>query len=267
MEIKEPEAPVVVAVTVENTTKAIVKPLPAKVKTEVSKLVPQKKSENAVAGLPLNIPDPDSISVAVPIPFPDSPVSVPVPVPVPVADADGDGVADANDPCPYIKGSAKHNGCPDTDGDGIIDSNDACPLEAGTKETNGCAVKGKLTEEGSPITQHFGNIEFKTSSAEVHGLYKLDIIEPAIDSLFEHDDLILVITGHTDSEGDALFNMNLSQARADAVKAIFIRKGLPEEKIQTVTYGEIMPLKENETEFGRQRNRRVEIHVIQKKNP
>ncbi len=258
LEIKEPEAPVVVAVINENIDKAVVKPLPTKVKSEVNKLIPQKKSENAVAGLPLNNPDPDSVSV---------PVPAPAPVPVPVADADGDGVADANDPCPYIKGSAKHKGCPDTDGDGIIDSNDACPLEAGTKETNGCAVKGTLTEEGSPITQHFGNIEFKTSSAEVHGLYKLDIIEPAIDSLFEHDDLMLVITGHTDSEGDALFNMNLSQARADAVKAIFIRKGLPEEKIQTVTYGETMPLKENETELGRQRNRRVEIHVIQKKNP
>lgn len=243
---------------------AVVKPLPAKVKTDNKIPAPQKGSIRSVNRLPLNTPE--TLPVAEEV-KPNIVVPAPVVAPKAAADADGDGVPDHADECPYIKGSPLQHGCPDTDGDGIIDKMDQCPLEAGTKESNGCAVKGALTSSGALVAQHFGNIEFKTSSAEVHGLYKLDIIEPAIDSLFAHDNLMLVITGHTDSEGDAPFNMILSQERADAVKAIFIKKGLPEEKITTVTYGETMPLKDNETESGRQRNRRVEIHVIQKKNP
>ena len=75
----------------------------------------------------------------------------------------------------------------------------------------------------------------------------------------------LVITGHTDGEGDATFNMNLSQARADVVKAIFIKKGLTEDRIITVAYGETMPIANNIEEQGRAHNRRVEIHVVKTK--
>lgn len=181
-----------------------------------------------------------------------------------IRDADGDGIEDAKDKCPYMKGDSANGGCPDTDGDGITDMEDMCPLEPGTKATNGCATKeNNLTQ--TVATKHAGNIEFKTGSTEVHGLYKLDIIEPALDSLLDDPNLMLVITGHTDSEGDALFNMNLSQARADVVRNIFIRKGLDEHRINTVAYGENMPLKENLSEDGRQRNRRVEIHLMKKK--
>ena len=179
-------------------------------------------------------------------------------------DADGDGIEDAKDKCPYMKGGAATGGCPDTDGDGITDMEDMCPLEPGTRATNGCAVKtAEITLNNA--TKHVGNIEFKTGSTEVHGLYKLDIIEPALDSLLDDPNLVLVIAGHTDSEGDAPFNMNLSQARADVVKNIFIRKGLEENRITTVAYGENMPIRDNLSDDGRQRNRRVEIHLMKKK--
>lgn len=179
-------------------------------------------------------------------------------------DSDGDGVPDAIDECPFIKGSAATHGCPDTDGDGIVDKEDHCPLEFGDKEHNGCPYT-KTTISGSNL--EMGNIEFASNSAEVKGIYKLDIIEPAIDSLWDNADYTLVLTGHTDSEGDALANMKLSQARADVVKAIFIKKGLNENRIITVAYGETMPLRENTSEEGKLHNRRVEIHVVRIKKP
>lgn len=114
---------------------------------------------------------------------------------------------------------------------------------------------------------HFGIIEFKAFSSTVHGIYKLDVIEPAFDSVFWDADLFIVITGHTHDEGSELASMNLSHARANAVRAIFLKKGLPVEKIQTVAYGETKPLNNNSTEEEKQHNRRVEIHVIRKKNP
>ncbi len=177
-----------------------------------------------------------------------------------VSDADQDGVPDAVDECPYIKGSVATHGCPDTDGDGVIDKDDHCPLEIGVKENNGCPAVNSLLIEGVNI--QFGNIEFGTGSAEVKGIYKLDIIEPALDSLWDNANYTLVLTGHTDNEGDAAFNMKLSQDRADVVKALFIKKGLDESRIRTVAYGETVPLRENTSEEGKLHNRRVEVHVI-----
>lgn len=53
-------------------------------------------------------------------------------------DTDGDGVADIDDECPTVAGSAELSGCPDTDGDGIADKNDECPNTAGIAQYNGC---------------------------------------------------------------------------------------------------------------------------------
>lgn len=209
--------------------------------------LPIEKDDEVVSKLPTLIPAPVATSV--------------------VTDSDQDGVSDNVDPCPYIKGSAATGGCPDTDGDGVIDMNDQCPMEAGDATLNGCPAKKELSDLGSTIVYHFGNIEFEPLSAKVHGIYKLDVIEPALDTVSLHDDLFIVISGHCYREGDAPANMELSQARADAVRAIFLKKGMPEEKIQTVAYGETVPLKNDLTEEGKQQNRRVEVHVIRKKNP
>lgn len=184
------------------------------------------------------------------------------PAPATLPDSDRDGVPDQIDPCPYMAGSTATQGCPDTDGDGVVDTKDKCPMEKGDAAHNGCAIPSTGSVKGPVATWHFGNIEFKTGSSEVHGLYKLDIIEPALDSLFKDETYRLVITGHTDSEGDAPFNMMLSQSRADVVKAIFLKKGLEEGRITTVAYGENMPLQDNRLEEGRQHNRRVEVHII-----
>ncbi len=53
-------------------------------------------------------------------------------------DDDYDGVANKDDECPYIYGSARTGGCPDTDGDGIRDSEDLCPDDKGFANLKGC---------------------------------------------------------------------------------------------------------------------------------
>jgi type IX secretion system PorP/SprF family membrane protein len=136
-----------------------------------------------------------------------------------------------------------------------------------TINTPSPAVTPLVSDSTLQSSSYFGIIEFKPFRANVHGIYKLDIIEPAFDSVYWEADLFIVITGHTSGEGNTQASMNLSQARADAVRAIFLKKGLPIEKIQTVAYGETKPLTNNSTEEEKQHNRRVEIHVIRKKHP
>lgn len=242
--------PVEIASDAETTMPMNYLKSPALQVSKINSPEPKRTATKTVSAIP-----PIVINEQPEIPVTEKPV---------MQDADGDGIEDAKDKCPYMKGGQNTGGCPDTDGDGITDMEDLCPLEPGTKATNGCATKANDVTFIS-TTRHAGNIEFKTGSTEVHGLYKLDIIEPALDSLLDDPDLMLVITGHTDSEGDALFNMELSQARADVVKNIFMKKGLDEHRINTVAYGENMPIKDNISDDGRQRNRRVEIHLMKKK--
>lgn len=69
--------------------------------------------------------------------IPGTPPPPPAPV---ITDRDGDGVADADDRCPDVAGSAALQGCPDKDGDGIADIDDKCPDVAGTAKYQGCPV-------------------------------------------------------------------------------------------------------------------------------
>ena len=67
--------------------------------------------------------------------------AVPPPPPAPViTDRDGDGVADADDKCPDVAGTAALQGCPDRDGDGIADADDKCPDQAGIAKYQGCPI-------------------------------------------------------------------------------------------------------------------------------
>lgn len=105
------------------------------------------------------------------------------------------------------------------------------------------------------------SIEFLRSGAELSaGSYAgLDgLLELAVDC----PDLHLGITGHTDDSGDEHANQRLSLARADAVAAYLIERGLPATRIVTRGAGSTEPLVENVDAEARQRNRRVQISAL-----
>jgi outer membrane protein OmpA-like peptidoglycan-associated protein len=70
------------------------------------------------------------------------------------------------------------------------------------------------------------------------------------------------ITGHTDSEGEADHNKELSCTRANEVKTYLLSKGVPEDRLVVDCKGESMPAFENNTDYGKQMNRRVEIKLL-----
>ena len=71
----------------------------------------------------------------------------------------------------------------------------------------------------------------------------------------------LAIEGHTDSVGSDEFNQKLSENRASSVNTYLTECGLPADTMTTVGFGESKPIASNDTNEGRQKNRRVEIVI------
>lgn len=182
-------------------------------------------------------------------------------------DRDGDGVLDKEDECVDVAGPKENKGCPwpDTDKDGILDKDDACPTVPGVVEYKGCPPPPPMKAAEQKILERaFASLEFATAK---------DIIKPksfpSLNDLAKilkaHEaDWTLKLSGHTDNEGNADKNMLLSEKRAKAVKAYLVKKGAKDDKIITEWFGQTMPIADNATPAGRQKNRRVEMKIIYK---
>jgi len=90
---------------------------------------------------------------------------------------------------------------------------------------------------------------------------------PALDSLVmtlrQFPEYRVEIVGHTDSLGSDEYNLQLSQDRAEAVRQYLIQKGMNATMLRAEGMGNSRPLRSNDSEEGRQKNRRVEF-IIQK---
>jgi outer membrane protein OmpA-like peptidoglycan-associated protein len=81
-------------------------------------------------------------------------------------------------------------------------------------------------------------------------------------ALAEQDpDAKIVVQGYTDSQGGASFNQDLSQRRADSVRAFLVSHGISSDRVTAQGFGPASPIADNATAEGRANNRRVEIVV------
>ena len=184
----------------------------------------------------------------------------------PNKDLDGDGILIPEDKCPTEKGIAP-DGCPvrDKDGDGITDDVDKCPDQPETKngfeDTDGCP--DELPKAVAKFAGVIKGIEFDFGKATIRpGSNKL--LDEAVQVLTEYKDLRVLITGHTDDVGERQTNLDLSQARANAVKTYLVTKGIDTGRVETHGAGPDEPIADNKTEKGRQQNRRIEFKLITK---
>jgi OOP family OmpA-OmpF porin len=183
----------------------------------------------------------------------------PAPVSAPAeGDADRDGVADSMDQCPGTPRGVEvdSDGCPlDDDGDSVPNYKDECPNTTNRNariDSNGCYVK--LDRR---VNIHL-NVEFDfDSSTEPHAEHIPEIRKVA-DFMNQYPDSTVVMEGHTDSRGDAGYNMGLSERRAKHIADSLVQEfGISGARVSSKGYGETQPIATNDTDAGRQKNRRV----------
>ena len=166
-------------------------------------------------------------------------------------DSDGDGVIDSLDQCPDTpKGDRVNNvGCTvvnDADGDGVVDAQDQCPE----------------TPMGAPVNSagcwKIANIEFDLDSAMIRSR-DYNTLDQIAQVLKRNSDVQMNISGHTCTIGSQAYNARLSTQRAQAAAHYLRQKGVSPSQVTSLGLGFSYPAASNDTEWGRERNRRAEF--------
>jgi len=180
-----------------------------------------------------------------------------------IIDSDQDGLVDSVDECPFLKGLPEHNGCPDTDKDGVSDKTDLCPFLKGSKDNNGCpGTKGLNDPLNTDSYLPNVHVEFDTDKADIKMAYKSKLDEIA-QFLIQQEALSVYVSGHTDAEGDAAYNYELGQRRCFAVMNYLIDQGVNGSRISIISYGETKPIHTNNNVYGKAKNRRAEVILVE----
>ena len=134
-------------------------------------------------------------------------------------------------------------------------------------------VQIKVGKRGKPVIKKFALLEVgrklvidihfpsgankiqQSSNNDIENLAKMLKLKPTIK---------LKIEGHTDNTGDPGSNILLSIARAESVRSSLIKKGIEADRLTTIGYGSNRPTATNDTEDGKQLNRRTEFVIMQK---
>lgn len=168
-------------------------------------------------------------------------------------DTDGDGLTDGDEVLTYTTNPLNV----DTDGGSVEDGEE---VQRGTnplvKEDDVARRQTVAVEIGKGIVLE--GIVFRTGSAEINPISE-EVLDKAYTILIENPEIDVEIHGHTDNVGSASYNLRLSQARANSVRDWLVRRGVVGSRIGTKGFGFTRPIATNDTDEGRQQNRRIEF--------
>ncbi|MCY1021495.1 OmpA family protein [Pyxidicoccus sp. MSG2] len=181
----------------------------------------------------------------------------------PDPDNDADGIADARDACINEAGPKENRGCPDKDrdSDGLVDRLDNCPDEPGTEKNHGCKSK-QLAQIGEGQIRVLETVYFENNK-DLISPRSFKLLDTVANILATHPEIEKMrIEGHTDNTGNADYNRDLSQRRAEAVVKYLVGKSVAVERLEPKGFGPEKPIADNKTKEGRAKNRRVEFHIV-----
>ncbi len=121
-------------------------------------------------------------------------------------------------------------------------------------------VEVERVGEGILLTFDSGLL-FDYNSSDLKSATKENLVKLS-EILEKYDDTDVLIEGHTDSKGSDEYNQELSEERANSVAGYLVANGIPTSRLIVKGYGESQPVADNETEAGREQNRRVNLAIF-----
>ena len=160
----------------------------------------------------------------------------------------------------------------DEDDDGVFDRRDRCPdTPANTPvEHHGCPLPQypASVKPAEPAPTPSEVVTLSDANDVLFAFNKSDLTPAArseLDSLMsklQNADVVSIkVIGHTDSVGSDAYNQGLSERRASSVADYLLSQGLAPNKLTSEGRGESEPVADNDTDEGRAKNRRVELHI------
>jgi outer membrane protein OmpA-like peptidoglycan-associated protein len=145
----------------------------------------------------------------------------------------------------------------DAANDAVRAANEKARAALGAIGTSGVSSPAEVVQ-----AMNLAIINFPTGSAQIPA-DDMEIIRQSAEALKRAPaGSRIEIGGHTDNTGDPTSNLTLSQQRADAVKNALVSAGVPSNTLATRGYGDTKPRAQNDTEYGRFQNRRIEFTVV-----
>jgi outer membrane protein OmpA-like peptidoglycan-associated protein len=120
-------------------------------------------------------------------------------------------------------------------------------------------LDAERTARGLVVTLE--DVLFKVNGADLQPGAQVQLFR-LVDFLKRNPDRKVLIEGHTDSTGNPEYNLQLSLLRAESVQSFLVGNGLPADRVTAVGYGDTRPEAPNDSETGRQQNRRVEVVIL-----
>jgi cytochrome c oxidase subunit 2 len=116
-----------------------------------------------------------------------------------------------------------------------------------------------ILDDPSEVIIRLENVFYETGSATLEADSKFELDHIA--TLINEYDLSIEVSGHTDNTGNTDSNLILSDARAKSVSDYLIGKGIAPSQLSTIGHGDAQPADTNDTDEGRQNNRRIEMKI------
>jgi OOP family OmpA-OmpF porin len=145
-----------------------------------------------------------------------------------------------------------------------MDDKDKCAKEPETANgfDDGDGCPDEVPPEVQKLTGVISGIQFAQGAAVQLAPGSSAVLDETAAMLAKYPTVRIEISGHTDSSGDEQKNRDLSQQRADAVRAYLVKRGVAESRLESKGYGTQFPIGNNATPEGRAQNRRVEFKLL-----
>ncbi len=126
---------------------------------------------------------------------------------------------------------------------------------------NPFSVRAELTPIDAKQVFVLNNIFFDTDKFDLKPESKEELAI-VVDLMKTNAGMVIEISGHTDNQGAADYNLKLSESRAKSVVSYLVAAGVPAARLKFKGYGDSRPSAANDTEEGRAKNRRIELVIL-----